>query len=192
MVLLPLLLAAASAPLPSGWWIVDSANGTDVGLPGAAWEFGAEVFTVDADRTSLRHTPLRCRATSDHSWHCERTLPSGVHYLTLRLGRDGALAGSVGREGQDPYGAFNARPASPGEGRGLDAFAKQALAADAGDCARAKRCYAVACPAFGDAADPCIFEKQSMSRDGPSCRTFLPMLVSTLRSLDKPIPPECR
>jgi hypothetical protein len=111
--------------------------------------------------------------------------------LDLRLAQDGELSGTVGRAGQDSYGAFNARQATAQEARMLDAFAAQQLAVDDRSCAAAKRCFVLACPAFGVPKDPCVFEQQSMSHDGQSCRAFLPMLEAELKQLDKDVPSEC-
>ena len=188
MLLASLLLLAAGTP--SGWWIVDASNGVDVGLPGAAWQFTPEIVAVDAARTGLRRTPLDCVATSYTSWHCERTVSSGIHVLDLRL-RDGILSGTIGRIDRDSYGAFNARRATAAEAKSLDAFAELSKVVDAKSCAQTKACFQSACPMFGNPKDPCIFEQQGMSRDGPSCRAYLPMLVATLKQLGEAVPAAC-
>ncbi len=186
-----LLLAAPLASPPAGWWIVDSSNGEDVGSPGAAWQFGAEVVAVDSPRTGVRRTPLACKAVGPQAWNCERRLPTGTHLMKLHLDRDGHLVGTIALLDHDAYGAFNARRATAEETRGLETFVAEARSLDAASCGRAKRCYDLACPLFGDTTQPCDFSKQGMSRDGPSCRAYLPMLVATLKQLGQPVPPEC-
>jgi len=186
-----LLLAIALQAAPTGWWIVDTSSGRDVGKPGAAWLFGDEVVTVDAQRQAARRTKFDCKATGAHSWRCERSVGGARDTLDLQLRSDGELVATLTRGGQAPYGQLDARPARPEETKALAAFSERARAEDSASCGEAKRCYDVACPAFGDSQDPCIFEKHSMSHDATTCRALIPLLVNTLKALDKPIPPEC-
>jgi hypothetical protein len=187
--LLTLALAASSAP--TGWWIVESSSGQDVGRPGAAWQFGQEVVTVDAQRQAARRTRFDCVAVKTGSWRCTRTANGEVHILDLNLRPGGELVATLTRAGQPAYGQLDARPARAEESRGLDALAERAHADDLAACSQTKRCYDLACPAFGDPQDPCIFERHSMSHDASTCRALLPMLVNTLQAIDKPVPPEC-
>lgn len=185
------LLLAASSP-PSGWWVVDASSGQDVGKPGAAWQFGGEVVTIDADRLKARRTPLSCAATTAHSWHCERSINLILHLIDLTLRSDGELVVTLTRSGEPPYGQMNARRARPDEATALDALAAQAKVEDVAACGQAKRCYDAACPTFGDVQDPCIFERHSMSHDATSCTALIPLLVNTLQAIDKPVPEACR
>jgi hypothetical protein len=198
----PLLAAAAAAALPSGWWIVEAAGGKDVGTPGAAWRFRAtsrealdagpdEIVAVDAVREGVRRSELACRAVAERVWQCERPLKVGKQYLHLVLHADGGIVGTAGREGETPYGQMTARRATAAEADLLEAVTKIALARAEVACGRARRCYAVACPAFGQPDEPCIFEQHSMSQDAASCTAMVPMLAATLRQLGKPVPAEC-
>jgi hypothetical protein len=203
-VLLPLALLLATAtpaPLPSGWWIVEAAGGSDVGSPGAAWRFRApaaskrdgpdEIVAVDAVREGVRRSELSCRPVADRVWRCERRVGASTQYLHLVLKQDGELVGTAGRDGETPSGQMTARRAKPAEAEALEALVAQAFAEEGVACGRARRCYAVACPAFGQADDPCIFEHHSMAHDAHACRAMVPMLASTLRQLGKPVPAEC-
>ncbi len=191
MVGLVLLLAVRALPCPAGWWIVDSSSGRDVGKPGTAWSFGDEVVVIDPQRQAARRTRFACKAVGARSWRCERTANGELNLLELMLRADGKLVATLGKPGEPPYGQLDARPAKPEEAKVLDAFSKSARAEDTAVCGAAKRCYDVACPAFGDPLDPCIFEKHSMSHDASTCRALVPLLVNTLQALDKPVPPEC-
>jgi hypothetical protein len=186
-----LLATLAAAPCPSGWWIVDASSGRDVGKPGTAWSFGNEVVTVDPQRQAARRTKFECKSTGARAWRCERTANGEVNTLDLSMRADGELVATLAKPGQPPYGQLDARRARPEEAKALDAFSQAARAGDAAECGLAKRCYDVACPAFGDPLDPCIFEKHSMSHDATTCRALIPLLINTLQALDKPIPPEC-
>jgi len=210
--LLFLLGASGSTPLPDGWWIVEASGGKDMGSPGAAWCFRAkasgvapgstspggasnaaedEIVAVDAVRQSVRRSQLTCRAVAERVWQCDRPLLVGKQYLHLVLQADGHLVGTAGREGETPYGQMTARRARPAESDVLEALSSQAKVEEQVACGRARRCFAVACPAFGQSDDPCIFERHSMSHDAPSCTAMVPMLASTLRQLGKAVPPEC-
>ena len=202
--IVPVLLAAAPStplPLPGGWWIVEAAGGKDIGTPGSAWHFqgragdaGAfahEIVAVDAERQHARRSEMVCRALGDRVWQCERPLKVGTQYLHLMLHEDGQLVGTAGREGETPYGQMSARQATSTESAQLEATAFRADSEAKLACGRAQRCYRVACPALGQADDPCIFEHHSMSQDAASCTAMVPMLTSVLRQLGKPVPPEC-
>ena len=191
MVGLVLVAALSALPCPSGWWIVEASSGRDVGKPGAAWSFGDEVVTVDPGRRAARRTRFDCRSVGAHAWRCQRTANGEIDTLDLSLRPDGEVVATLAKPGQPPYGQLDARRARPDEARVLDEISNAGRAEDAATCGAAKRCYDVACPAFGDPHDPCIFEKQSMSHDASTCRAMIPLLVNTLQALDKPIPPEC-
>ena len=188
---LALLVVLAAVPCPSGWWIVEASSGRDVGKPGAAWMFGDEVVTIDPGRQAARRTRFDCRSIGSRAWRCQRTANGELNLLDLSVRADGEVVATLAKPGEPPYGQLDARPARPDETRVLDALAKAARAEDAAACGAAKRCYDVACPAFGDPHDPCVFEKNSMSHDASTCRAMIPLLVNTLQALDKPIPPEC-
>jgi len=89
MVGLLLVFALRALPCPSGWWIVDSSNGRDVGKPGTAWSFGEEVVTVDPQRQAARRTRFDCKALAARSWRCERTANGELNTLDLVLRADG-------------------------------------------------------------------------------------------------------
>lgn len=197
-----LLGPAGPAPLPDGWWIVEASGGRDMGTPGAAWCFRPkakdpakatddEIVAVDAVRQAVRRSQLTCRPVAERVWQCDRPLVIGKQYLHLVLQVDGHLVGTAGREGETPYGQMTARRAKAAESDVLDALAAQAKVEEQVACGRARRCYAVACPAFGQPDDPCIFEHHSMSHDAASCVAMVPMLTSTLRQLGKSVPAEC-
>jgi hypothetical protein len=197
-----LLTASTPSPLfPAGWWIVEAAGGKDMGTPGAAWRFRRpskdagggpdEIIAVDAVREAVRRSELICRSVAERVWQCERQLTVGKQYLHLVLKADGELVGTGGREGETPAGQMTARRAKPAEADALELLTARELAEAEVACGRARRCYAVACPAFGQAEDPCIFERHSLSHDAPSCLAMVPVLASTLRQLGKPVPPEC-
>jgi len=186
-----LLVAFAAASSPPGWWIVESSNGRDVGKPGTAWSFGDEVVVVDPQHQAARRTRFDCKSVGQRSWRCERTANGERHTLDLVLRADGEIVATLGKPSEPPYGQLEARPAKAEEAKVLEAFSKAARAEDAVSCGVAKRCYDVACPTFGDPHDPCSFEKHSMSHDASTCRALIPLLVSTLQALDKPVPPEC-
>jgi hypothetical protein len=186
-----LLLALHALPAPAGWWIVDSSSGHDVGQPGTAWSFGSEVTVVDPQRQAARRTRFECKAQGAHAWRCERTANGERHTLDLLLRADGEIVATLAKPGEPPYGQLDARPARADEVKALDAFSQAARAEDLAACGAAKRCYDIACPAFGDPHDPCLFEKHSMSHDATTCRALIPLLVNTLQALDKPIPPQC-
>ncbi len=202
--LIPLVLvltAATPSPtaFPSGWWIVQAAGGRDMGSPGAAWRFRRsekdvgpdEIIAVDAARSAVRRSEMTCRATADRVWQCERQLTLGKQYLHLVLKEDGELVATGGREGETPAGQMTARRAKPADIEALESVTSRGMAETEVACGRARRCYAVACPAFGQPDDPCVFERHSMSHDAPSCVAMVPMLASTLRQLGKPVPSEC-
>jgi hypothetical protein len=184
-----------------GWWIVTAAGGKDVGSPGSAWHFRApggdggasavdEITAVDAQRLHARRSELGCRTMGEHTWQCERSVKGGTQYFHLAL-HDGELVGTAGRQGETPYGQMTARRATSSEAAELEAVASRAKADADIACGRARRCYALACPAFGQPDDPCIFEHHSMSQDAESCTEMVPMLASVLRQLGKPVPAEC-
>jgi hypothetical protein len=209
-VLLSLQLMAASDPsLPRGWWIVEAAGGKDVGSPGSAWRFQGfpqrasdagvasrdesktEVVAIDAERSTARRSELACHALSSRVWRCERSLGGTRQYLQLLLHEDGELIGTAGRDGETPYGQMSARHATGAETAALETIAARVQSEAQSACDRAKRCYAVACPELGQADDPCIFERHSMSQDAASCARMAPMLSGVLRQLGKPVPAEC-
>jgi hypothetical protein len=191
VIALVFIVALAAAPCPSGWWIVDASSGRDVGKPGAAWSFGDEVVTVDAQRQAARRTRFDCKSVGVRAWRCQRTANGELNTLELSVRADGELVATLGKPGEPPYGQLDARPARPEEAKALDAVSKAGQVEDAAACGAAKRCYDLACPEFGDPHDPCIFEKHSMSHDASTCRQLVPLLVNTLQALDRPIPPEC-
>jgi hypothetical protein len=135
---------------------------------------------------------MSCRQVAERVWQCERPLKGGKQYLHLVLHVDGQLVGTAGHEGETPYGQMTAHRASAAETVQLDSVVTRAQADAQLACGRARRCYAVACPAFGQPDDPCIFERHSMSQDADTCAAMVPMLASVLRQLGKAVPPECQ
>jgi hypothetical protein len=205
LILCLVLAAVSAAPLPPGWWIVEAAGGKGAGTPGSAWRFRAPsnqlgdagdaaheaILAVDAERQHVRRSELSCRPLGERVWQCDRALKAGKQYLHLLLRADGQLVGTEGREGETPSGQMTARRATSAEAAQLEAVATREAAENQLACGRARRCYAVACPAFGQPDDPCIFEQHSMSHDAVSCTEMVPMLASVLRQLGKTVPPEC-
>ena len=147
---------------------------------------------MDPQHQAARRTKFECKSLAPRFWRCERTANSERNTLDLSLRADGEIVVTLGKPGEPPYGQLDARPAKPAEAKSLDLFLESCARAEDGvSCSAAKRCYDLACPAFGDPHDPCLFEKHSMSHDASTCRALIPLLVNTLQALDKPVPSEC-